>query len=1102
MINRTIIPFKVSVCCRESTKDLGLCDGRSRHQSPMSFIGDEITERSSAVGLPVDLLRRFEDMPVKPVIMLSPMLPDTDSANELVGEIIVPSFQELLALVESGTTELVVDTICSARRGETTATTASLPDPFVVLVRTRIHIVEDEHPFVDIALEPRATLRNSMPVRLLIKSPMPHTFVSTSFGELCERIGYETVHTLAPMDFVEVFTPGPSLAVSVKCADLPISGGASGWMKGAWVDLPMVREFQLPEPIRCEFPFLHIHDTYDTATNNTGMPFFIVENREDLTEATFEQFENQGSPVEREHSSLSRAHSLEVSSSTLPHTSEAMRSYLLTVCNYGVDHTGSILFEQVLWSDTGAFNPRRSSARQSFSSSKMTISSPLSAFASTKGNFRISLLPSSRALLRLLCMTMEGEKGIERSQAFRIEDVSICSGGLESSPIKWEDSSKSGFFMYRTLVDAYQSELHIIPEFVVYNASRCHRVVIRQIGAEVLIEPRTMAPVSPHPKLGLVFTLDYLDFSGRAGPLRVDDLKHQLAMVKSIDGFALGIVPVQTVIGGRDSRLVVKLGEVKFGDSFNSLVPRNSIFERDLVRARVRWSELHVTLCETTGASSEVRAPLLGAVVGRFMKNPRGFEASETKIKDPLCTIRFCQFTVDWQRIFKDEESKQHRTLNKPVSPERSQLSLVIHNLQVLDKTPRTLYPIVFDSSSSKISFCDLCIRTRGPLDADLVKIDLVDLNLAHIGGVSDPITIKTSEDFVWKLFDIADRIFRETTAIAGIDIGLEWDNITGDYRVVVSEGEVKDDHSEYTAPPSDRLVDVSKARVSPFSMVVSFQRRPQASRYKLIRDVSGAKLVNYFTTRLKFTLDKAELKFARYEGHNIKGPPSRLFEIITAVYVSRMKLKVVSILSAANFQDWKFLAARQEGDDEFVEGDVLRATGNLVGKSADFLAKKVGHGLGGGLSSMTKNIGEGIENASDKVGARALGAGVNSVVSGLGEGIGGTVIGVGAGAGKVLKGAGKGVGQVVGGVTGGFLIAGKGIGKGVSSGDGKAVIAGFTEGAASIGNGVGQGVESAVMGAADGVLSVGQGLFSGVKTIGKGIGGAFQSPSKKSSRR
>jgi hypothetical protein len=173
---------------------------------------------------------------------------------------------------------------------------------------------------------------------------------------------------------------------------------------------------------------------------------------------------------------------------------------------------------------------------------------------------------------------------------------------------------------------------------------------------------------------------------------------------------------------------------------------------------------------------------------------------------------------------------------------------------------------------------------------------------------------------------------------------------------------------------------------------------------------------MNYFTRRLKFKIDKAELKFSRYEASNIKGPPDRLLELLSTVYLSRMKLKLVTIMTAASFQDWKFLAARDGGDDEFVEGDILRVTGNIAGNTANYIFQKAGRGLGQGVSSITSTLGDGIENATGAIGARKVGAGVNSLVSGVGDGVGDTLSGVGAGAGKVLKGAGQGVGHVFGG--------------------------------------------------------------------------------------
>jgi hypothetical protein len=1064
---------------------------------PLAVKGDSIIERSRTLGIPIDSLRGFDkDSKIKPLLIISPHIPSHKSPeSSQKGEILIPSSMELKALVESGTFELVIDTVCKEKSfGDADI---KLLDPFVVLVRLRIMVV-DMHPLVEILLEPRAKLRNSLPVAVLVRTLMPHTFSNNEREDLQDQLGYERVHQLNPADFMEVFTPGPSFAIGLKFADLPISGGITDWMKNDWVELPMMREFRLLEPIKCDLPF---KETENCDVMNTYTRIFVVENRDDLSEETFEQFGASKSfdqvPTLRPQSEIRTLGSVDMAN-------EAMRSYLVTVCNYGVDHTGLLLFEQVHGFES--FNPRSSNILKFARSSLQKNAPPFGAFSfQQKDGARVSILPSSQEFIRILQMNIALDNGIRRSQMFRIDDVPICEGGLESLPVYWDDGSKSSFLIYRTLVDSFQSELHIVPEFIVYNSSSTHSVIVRQFGAEVFLEPKKMARIVAHPKLGLDFNLDYFQFSGQACRIRAGELKHQLVMVKTIEGLPLGSLAVQTVIGGRNSRLVVKLGDVKFGADSRNLVPTRNTFDQDLIRVRIRWSELQITLCErkATKVDSEanpLQIQFLEKIVDR-MKSPLSNKVAtvskgqQGETKNPVCTICLTQFTADWQRIFKDEELGGN--LNKFASAERSQLSLIIHSVKIMDKTPDTMYPVVLDSSSSKVSFFDVCIRTRGPLDADLMKVDLIDMNLAHSNNVSDKIILKTSEDFVWNILDISNRIVEKATAISGDTIKLQWNENEEDFEVLVAEGlqfEMQDD----TAPPSDFLIDIHRARVSPFSLIISFQRRPQKSRYTLVRHVRGAKLANYFLTRLKFTLDKAELKFARYEGHNIKGPPNRLIEIVTAVYVSRMKLKIMSILSATSFQDWKYLTDRSDGDDEFVDGDVLRATGNLVGKSANFIAKRVGQGLGVGVVTVTKKIGDGIENASEKVGARAVGAGVNSVVSGLGEGIGGTVIGVGTGAGKALKGAGKGVGQMVGGVAGGFAIAGKGIGKGVMKGDGKAVLSGLSDGAVSMSQGVGQGVESAVMGAADGFLSVGHGIFSGAKSIGKGFGGAFKNSTKK----
>ena len=60
---------------------------------------------------------------------------------------------------------------------------------------------------------------------------------------------------MKPFGSVEVFTPGPSVAISMSCADLPIAGTATDWMNGGWLDIPLGCRKRLPEPINLIFPF-------------------------------------------------------------------------------------------------------------------------------------------------------------------------------------------------------------------------------------------------------------------------------------------------------------------------------------------------------------------------------------------------------------------------------------------------------------------------------------------------------------------------------------------------------------------------------------------------------------------------------------------------------------------------------------------------------------------------------------------------------------------------------------------------------------------------------------------------------------------------------
>jgi hypothetical protein len=599
--------------------------------------------------------------------------------------------------------------------------------------------------------------------------------------------------------------------------------------------------------------------------------------------------------------------------------------------------------------------------------------------------------------------------------------VAIGEGGIDTMPIYWADMQPSGYFAYRKLLNEHQSEIHIIPEYVVFNGSNDVVLVKERGKPEIIIEGGKAAPLRVATRQqGLELSITFIELGCRTAYHSVEKLGMKVAIINSQSGSPMGSVCMQTIIDTQgDSHVVVKIGDVKFGAlTAHQSSEASSMFKDDFIRLRVRWTELRLTLNEARtirrsnksarfeSALHRIRgmhtSPLKKATAGTHPTETSGSSPTSEESKNAVrrfqqavTTIAFTRFTVDYQRIFKEEATAQSQRRAASISSERAQLSVIVHNFQIKDERPNSQFPIVFDSSSDT-SFLDLCIRIRGPSDADLVKVDLFDLNLAHANGISDKIVLNTSEDFVWNLFDLFNRILAASGELAGFALKLEEDEGHGGFIVSIVDdtGNNHQDEAKYTTPKSDKLYNINLARVSPFTVLVTFKRNPEASRYKKVQKVKGANLMNYFMQRLKFTIERAELKFGRYEERSLKGPPDRLFESLCAVYLSRMKFKLVTLITAASLQDWRYLAARDGGDDEFVEGDLLRATGNLGGRAANHLFKKLGRGLGDGVSGLSHTIGAGIETTTERIGVGKLGVGVNSVVSGVGDGFGNTIAG------------------------------------------------------------------------------------------------------------
>jgi len=1105
--NCTNIPFSIALQNNDGMNDVGVCHGKARSKlgsrkrktisSNRSKHSDNMmsSKYSSSLGIPCNLLhnhmtspdafsgRTGLDLLFCPHISNEDFEYEKDEPPQASISFVnkrgafrwgVFSFPFVSKLVESGSSNKLFESfevVCSMPTDELSLRGVGNPihnnqsDSMCFQLSMKITLVDKVHPFVEIFIQPRSILENKLPVSVLVRTSMPFTFSPPNDKGICSQSTFDfhehVSHRLDPQQSLEIFSPGSSIAIKTMCADKPVAGGVTGWCEEI-VDIPLGLNCKLINPIRCLFPLI---EREGETRIGGGSDFYIME-----SEATIDEKGNQNTN--------------EVQEPPLLVPENLIRTILITVQSFVIDHTGNVLFEPK--DKNNALSKFDMPRKKSSSTTIEKIFLPWSAFSSMQKGRRVTLLPKSSTSIHLVDPTLKGNTGIRKSFPFEADGISICGGGPESSAIMWENKAMSGYFAYRQLRSFGQSEVHIIPEFVAFNGSTKNTIVVKQPECNLIVlGPEKIAPLTRDHLNKLIIIVEVLDISGSTEPIRVDTLGMKICVVKSHStGIPLGSIAIQTVVGGKDSRLVIKIGAVEFGgkerisDDAQGHCENASLLADDFLRFRIRWTALKISLSDTQLASETGVIPIT-------KNDPKAMDRQK---KSDLVILELIlqRLTIDFQRIFKEGESSSRQLQ----TPERSQLSVVVHNMRVLDCISEHQHLVVFDGFTNQNLF-DLCIRFHGPMNAELVKVKLLDINIAYSKQTkADTIVLNTSEDFIWRLLDVFNRIMNAVNDLVKFQIVLDWNDKQGQFEVSIietSDDEYSEDGNEvmYHPPQRDRLFDIKAAQVSPIRLQFSFQRQPQASRYsKRAGSAPGAKLMNYFTQQLKFTIQNANLKFPGYITRNMKGPIDHMILPFTTFYISRIKAQLLALMTAVSLQDWKYLTNREDGDDEFVEGDILRLTGNMAGRSVGYIFNKVGQGIGDGVSTLTSTLGNEFEKTTELIGAGAVGVRVNNLVSGVGDGIGNTVKGVGTGAGNIIRGAGRGVGQIAGGVGGGVQRVVKG---------------NFKEGATAIGTGVGHGIETTVVGVTDGMINMGKGLFSGVESIGSGLEGVLMGKKRNS---
>ena len=365
------------------------------------------TKKSKSFNIPIGLLNQFSEEWTKNgkssvSLTLCPKLASHQTDINLVGALDIEA--SLLEISKSLNKCYVnrFDVICRPESHDHVRV-----DPFVVQILVQFTLVGNRNVSIRVSLEPRAIIKNYFPISIKIRTPMPHTFSSSN---KVSRLGDDMVYDLKPEDCIEVYTPGPSIAISVKPCDNPIAGFPLDWMDGGgWIDLPLVPEFRLPELLLCRFPFAISSNDKRELVGIGGSEFISADGHESLAQ--------RSSKTNEENNSMRT-----FPTKALPRPgANLLRTFLVTVFNFGIDHTGDILFERAR--NTSKIGTKRNRKYQQ-------DHLPYGAFACETEGRRLTLLPRGDSPLRILQMTINEIAGFRQSMVSFVSSIYYASSTL------------------------------------------------------------------------------------------------------------------------------------------------------------------------------------------------------------------------------------------------------------------------------------------------------------------------------------------------------------------------------------------------------------------------------------------------------------------------------------------------------------------------------------------------------------------------------------------------------------------------------------------------------------------------------------------------
>ena len=752
---------------------------------------------------------------------------------KIFGLIKIPSLSTLTQTATSSNSQFFETIICKPS-GQVSSMES---EHLVIQVRFDIKLISQSYPIIELTLLPRLSIRNILYVNLFLKTKTRRDVCVSPSNLKAPQLTDELIHIIKPFEEIQIFKSGEEFSFLLTTANDEQVTETEGL---SWVTVPIGTNQSYNK-----------NNPYQTFYKSYNSEFLIIESnhfRESLKRSKLV------SKVDTSNSRIADIDFLKQSELILENKS----TLLINANCVSFDHTEMFLFEQFHY-DHNSSTPSNTKILHFYPSSELGCN--------------ISVLQSCDEFYRII---QKSDKEIRASVPFRITDIILGDGGIESSPIQWKGNKGLDCFLYRSLSYYNQIQIHVIPKFIICN--NCNETMkIKQQGYETitLMSKGIIPIIRTQSQEDFVLSIQLIESRSAALAIHVKSIGTKLYELRSIGTSApIGTLAVSIVTGNKKSRYIIKFGSLRYHPShrFSNSTERRKILADDCLRFRIKWSTLEITLNDTAKKVKEQESADEN-MASQIVDGNSSLSIFQGGSR--VARIELNGFTVDFQRLFKDESSSTLESGTLLSASERSQFSIVVHSVEVNDCAYDRKYSDILKCCSKTVPFLDLCYRTRGSDDPDIVKVDLFDLNIANSDGKSRVIIVNGNEEFLWSIIDLASRIVDAIAEISGKNTHFDW-NSQGN-RPFEDEGLMKLGNG-YAVERSlqsisqEKIYEVRVARFSPISVAFSFKRQPQISRYKIVKNINTAKFMSFITTKLKFTIDKADLRFEGYVVKNIKG--------------------------------------------------------------------------------------------------------------------------------------------------------------------------------------------------------------------------------------